>query len=77
LIDSGVNPYDRTRRLMREAVSSLLAAGVAEGSIRGDVDVADVIAGLTGIALASGTPEQRDQAERLLDLFMDGLASSR
>jgi AcrR family transcriptional regulator len=77
LIDSGVNPYDRTRQLMREAVSSLLAAGVAEGSIRGDVDVADVIAGLTGIALASGTPEQRDQAERLLDLFMDGLVSSR
>lgn len=27
----------------------------------------------TGVALASGKPEQRKQAERLLDLILDGL----
>jgi hypothetical protein len=32
-----------------------------------------MFAALTGVALASGRPEQREQAERLLDLTLDGL----
>jgi len=31
------------------------------------------LATLTGIFLAAGAPEQRDQAQRMLDLVMDGL----
>jgi AcrR family transcriptional regulator len=77
LIDTGVNPYDHTREMMRVAITSLLDAGAADGSVRDDVDAPDIIAALTGIALASGNPPQREQAERLLDLLMDGLVTTR
>jgi hypothetical protein len=30
---------------------------------------------LTGTALAAGRPEQREQAERLLDFTLDGLST--
>jgi len=32
-----------------------------------------VLAGLSGVSLAAGEPAQRDQADRVLDLLMDGL----
>jgi hypothetical protein len=32
-----------------------------------------VLASLTGVFLAAGAPQQRDQAGRMLDLLMDGL----
>ena len=51
----------------------LLAAGAADGSLRGDVTPADILASLSGVSLAAGAPEQRDQAGRLLDLLLDGL----
>ncbi|MER6510585.1 hypothetical protein ABT158_27460 [Nonomuraea sp. NPDC001636] len=38
-----------------------------------DISAAGMLAALTGIAPASGEPEQRDPAGRLLDLIMDGL----
>ncbi|MFB9204664.1 hypothetical protein ACFFV7_25960 [Nonomuraea spiralis] len=56
-------------------LESLLEAGARSGSIRADISAADMFAALTGIAPASGEPEQRDQAGRLLDLTMDGLRS--
>ncbi|WNV86849.1 helix-turn-helix domain-containing protein [Umezawaea sp. Da 62-37] len=77
LIATGVNPYDQTRDLMHAALASLLDAGAADGSLRSDVAAADVAAGMTGIAIASGNPPQRDLAERLLDLLMDGLVTTR
>lgn len=73
VIDSGRNPYIHTQEMMITSISSLLAAGVATGSVRSDISATDLLASLTGIALASGKPEQREQAERLLDLAMDGL----
>jgi hypothetical protein len=33
----------------------------------------DVLAGLSGVSIASDEPALRDQAERVLDLLMDGL----
>ncbi|MEO6087077.1 MAG: TetR/AcrR family transcriptional regulator [Umezawaea sp.] len=77
LIDSGVNPYEHTRELLRDSVSVLLDAGVADGTLRSDVAAADVVAGLMGIAITSGKPPQPALAERLLDLLMDGLVTSR
>jgi AcrR family transcriptional regulator len=77
LIDSGVNPYDHTGELLRESVSELLAAGVADGSIRSDVAAGDIVASLMGIAMTSGKPPQPDLAERLLDLLLDGLVTCR
>lgn len=60
-----------------DAAPGLLDAGVRAGTIRSDIGATDMLAGLTGIALASGEPEQREQAERLLDLTLDGLSTDR
>jgi AcrR family transcriptional regulator len=75
VIDAGGNPYAQAGPMMLDAVSLLLAAGVTAGMVRSDITAPDVLASLTGIALASGRPEQRDKAERLLDLLMDGLSA--
>ncbi|MFF5669458.1 hypothetical protein ACFY8S_04845 [Streptomyces hygroscopicus] len=42
---------------------------------RSDIGATDLFAALTGIALASGQLEQREQADRLLDLTLDGLST--
>ncbi|MCX5213691.1 TetR/AcrR family transcriptional regulator [Kitasatospora sp. NBC_00240] len=77
VVASGVDPYDHSRRMMLEALTSLMDAAVATGTIRSDIGPADMFAALSGIALASGRPEQRTQAERLLDLTLDGLSARR
>jgi AcrR family transcriptional regulator len=86
VIASGGNPYEQSRSRLTAAVTMLLAAGAAAGTIRRDVEPGDVFASLGGISLTSGgsggsppqastsgEPAQRDQARRLLDLLMDGL----
>jgi AcrR family transcriptional regulator len=73
VIASGGNPYAHSRDRMTTAVTALLEAGAAAGSVRSDVAAADVLASLSGVSLAAGEPGQRDQARRLLDLLMDGL----
>ncbi len=73
VVDSGVNPYAQSRELIMNALTSLMDAATAAGTIRSDVSPAVMFAALTGVALASGKPEEREQAERLLDLTLDGL----
>jgi AcrR family transcriptional regulator len=73
IVDSGVNPYVHSRELIMTALTSLMDAARAAGAIRSDVSAAVMFAALTGVALASGKPEEREQAERLLDLTLDGL----
>ncbi|GAA1502564.1 TetR/AcrR family transcriptional regulator [Sphaerisporangium rubeum] len=73
VIASGGNPYAQSRDHLLTAVAALLRAGVADSTIRPDVDPADVLVGLSGVTLATGEPDKRDQAGRLLDLLMDGL----
>jgi hypothetical protein len=75
LVESGVNPYAESHDRMLETLASLLDAGVHTDAIRADISAPDMFAALTGIALASGKPEQREQAERLLDLILDGLTT--
>ncbi|WP_406193894.1 TetR/AcrR family transcriptional regulator [Kitasatospora sp. NBC_01560] len=77
LVEAGVNPYAQSHELMLAALTSLLAAGVEAGTVRADIGATDMFAALTGIALASGRPDQREQAERLLDLTLDGLRTDR
>jgi AcrR family transcriptional regulator len=62
-----------TRDGLTTTIQSLLDAGAAAGTVRGDVDAQDVFASLTGIFLAASAPGQREQAGRMLDLLMDGL----
>ena len=73
VIASGGNPYEQSRTRLLGALTTLLDAGGAAGTVRTDIEPADLLAGLSGISLAAGEPAQRDQARRLLDLLMDGL----
>jgi len=72
LIASGGDPFSESRDRLTAAVTELLRAGAAAGTLRPDVSPDDVLVGLNGISLATD-PERRDQAGRLLDLLMDGL----
>jgi AcrR family transcriptional regulator len=73
VIASGGNPYAESRDRLTAAITTLLQAGAAAGTVRSDVEPGDVLASLSGVSLAAGEPAQRDQARRLLDLLMDGL----
>ncbi|HEY4332358.1 MAG TPA: hypothetical protein VGM78_07305, partial [Ilumatobacteraceae bacterium] len=55
------------------ALGSLLAAGVAAGTIRPDADADDVLRAMRGAWLVTDEHHRRDHASRLLDLLMDGL----
>lgn len=70
VVASGGNPFAASRERLVDALSSLLTAGAAAGSLRGDVETDDVLASISGITLAASGPAQ---AARMLDLLMDGL----
>lgn len=59
--------------MIQAAITALMDACATAGTIRTDISPADMGAALEGIALTSARPEQRDRAERLLDLSLDGL----
>ncbi|KJY25843.1 TetR/AcrR family transcriptional regulator [Streptomyces sp. NRRL S-495] len=71
---TGESPYGHSRELVRAAVATLMEACAAAGVIRTDIGPADLAAALEGIALTSAGADRRPQAERLLDLTLDGLA---
>ncbi|WP_369779666.1 TetR/AcrR family transcriptional regulator [Streptomyces sp. R33] len=73
VVSSGSDPYGHSREMIQTAITTLMEAGTAAGALRSDIRSTDVFAILAGIALTSAQPEQRDQAERLLDLTLDGL----
>lgn len=62
-----------TRYLLRDAIATLLEAGVADGSMRPGLDPYDVLMGLGGATLIAEGPDQRDLALRLLDLLINGV----
>ncbi|MEW2391032.1 helix-turn-helix domain-containing protein [Streptomyces venezuelae] len=76
VVNAGTNPYAESHEMIQAALSSLMAANTAAGTIRSDISPTDMFAALAGIALTSAKPEQRAQAERLLDLTLDGLKSA-
>lgn len=73
VIASGGNPFAESRSRLLAAFSALMQAGAADGTLRADLDPADLLASMSGVSLAVGDPGQREQAGRLLDLLMDGL----
>jgi AcrR family transcriptional regulator len=73
VIASGRTPYAQSRDRLVSAITTLLRAGAAAGTLRSDVEPADVFASLAGVSLTAGEPDKREQAGRLLDLLMDGL----
>ncbi|MFJ8160467.1 TetR/AcrR family transcriptional regulator [Streptomyces sp. NPDC096136] len=70
---TGGDPYGHSREMIRAAIASLMEACAAAGTIRTDIRPTDLAAALEGIALTSAGAEHRRQAERLLDLTLDGL----
>lgn len=74
VIASGVDPYSDSRALLTDAVAALLAAGARDGSLRTDVTPDDVLLFTAGIAHAV-QHGSREQARRLIDLFMDALTT--
>jgi AcrR family transcriptional regulator len=73
VVASGGNPFAESLDRLTAAVTTLVKAGSAAGTVRDDVDPRDVLASLSGVTLAAGAPDQRDTAGRILDLLMDGL----
>ncbi|MFJ3693690.1 TetR/AcrR family transcriptional regulator [Streptomyces sp. NPDC090052] len=73
VVASGGDPYGHSRDMIQAAITTLMEAGTAAGALRSDIRPTDMFAALAGIAVTSAKPEQRDQAERLLDLILDGL----
>ncbi|MFF3580441.1 TetR/AcrR family transcriptional regulator [Streptomyces mirabilis] len=73
VVASGTNPYAESHELIQAALTTLMNAATAAGAIRTDISPTDMFAALAGIALTSAGPDQREQAERLLDLTLDGL----
>ncbi|GAA4591275.1 TetR/AcrR family transcriptional regulator [Planotetraspora phitsanulokensis] len=73
VVASGGNPYAHSRDKLIDTIGTLLEAGGAAGRLRTDARADDVLASLSGIGLITGDPGRREQADRLLDLLMDGL----
>jgi AcrR family transcriptional regulator len=73
VIASGGNPYSQSRDRLLAAVTALLEAGAAAGTLRTDVEPGDVLTSLSGVSMAAAAPAQRVRAGRILDLLMDGL----
>lgn len=70
VIASGAITSGHTREHLNGAIAAIVAAGVADGSLRGDVTPADVSASIAGVMLAAA---DNDQATRMLQLLADGL----
>jgi AcrR family transcriptional regulator len=70
VIASGAISSGQTRERLEVAITTILDAGRADGSLRADVQPADVSASMAGIML---TAADTGQATRMLQLLVDGL----
>lgn len=73
LVASGVITRAQTRARLGRAVETLLQTG----AFRADVTADDVVAAMAGAAFAAAGEQPRAQAERLLDILVDGLVDRR
>jgi AcrR family transcriptional regulator len=73
MIESGEIALAQTRDELLDVITTILEAGRAAGDLRPDVTAEDIAASLIGIFTVAGKPGQRPQADRLLNLLMDGL----
>jgi AcrR family transcriptional regulator len=73
MVDSGEISLAHTRGELLSAIAAILDAGVAAGEIRADTSAEDVSAAVLGILAVSAERGNLAQAQRLLDVLMDGL----
>ena len=66
--------FEDCRSRMLEAANSLLAAGVAAGTVRDDIDALDLLRAVGGVCMSSTDQADWPQAaQRLVRLLFDGL----
>lgn len=69
IVAGGSDLFAETRRQIVDAIAQLLAAGVATGTLRSDIDADDVMRAMGAV----WTVDSEEQARTLLRLLMDGL----
>jgi AcrR family transcriptional regulator len=65
--------YASTRARLLTAMSTLLRAAVAAGTVRADMEPEDVLQAMSGVWLIPAGEQWTARAQRLLQLLMDGL----
>ncbi|MCU1477174.1 MAG: TetR/AcrR family transcriptional regulator [Subtercola sp.] len=73
VIATGAVTSAQTRAALTAAIQTMLDAGAADDTLRADVRAEDVSASLAGIFIVAGSPDNREQALRMLDLLVDGV----
>jgi AcrR family transcriptional regulator len=73
VVGSGSDLFADARRQLLAAIETLLEAGIADGTIRGDADAEDVLRATGSVWQLSDEPGWEDRARRILGLLMDGL----
>jgi AcrR family transcriptional regulator len=63
--------------LVHTTFGHLLSAAVDAGTIKDDIETADVLYTLFGIYSIPDTPDWRERADRIVRLIMDGLRTAR
>jgi AcrR family transcriptional regulator len=73
-LNSDAQVFSHSRVKLIDALSSLLNAAAADGTIRGDADPDDILLAVSASVSASrGRADATSKAERLLALIIDGL----
>lgn len=73
MIDAGEISLAHTRQKLLSAITMILDAGATAGDIRADARADDVSAGILGMLAVAAKSAEPAQAQRLLDLLLDGL----
>ncbi|MEW2296225.1 helix-turn-helix domain-containing protein [Streptomyces sp. NPDC006743] len=73
MIDAGEISLAHTRQELLSAITMIPDAGATAGDIRADARADDVSAGILGMLAVAAKSAEPAQAQRLLDLLMDGL----
>lgn len=73
VVASGGNPFAQSREKLNVVLGNLLDATAAAGVTRSEVSPDDLLMTLSGLAMAAGAPDQREQVRRMIDLVFEGL----
>jgi AcrR family transcriptional regulator len=77
MVESGELAHAQTRDELLGAIGAILEAGSSAGDLRSDVSAEEVSAGLIGIFTVAHQAGHSVKADRLLDIFLDGLRPPR
>jgi AcrR family transcriptional regulator len=70
---SGALVRSEMQKRLAATIADFLAAGVAAGTLRDDVEAPDVLRSLIGLLTVGGESPDRSSLDRTLDLLVDGL----